>query len=169
MKQSSPPQIVQDILPKGRWDILAASDSIVLDYDERHRRRFSYSAEGGTSFLLDLPRPRLLEDGDGLLLADGAIVRVRAANEHLMEVDAADAEAMLQLAWHIGNRHLPAQIAGKIIRLRRDHVIRDMLIGLGARVTDVLAPFSPERGAYATASAAHHHPHQDHEHDDHAA
>lgn len=149
-------------MPAGSWDRATAQDSIVLDYDERHRRRFSYVAQGGARFLLDLPRPRLLQDGDGLHLSDGSIIHVRAADEHLMEARAADGHALLRLAWHIGNRHLPAQIIGGAIRLRQDHVIRDMLHGLGADVQDIHAPFTPEQGAYAGNQPEHGHGHQAH-------
>ncbi|HWK40834.1 MAG TPA: urease accessory protein UreE [Croceibacterium sp.] len=165
MNSNAPLPTVKDILPAGMWDGATASDSIVLDYDERHRRRFSYTGAGGTRFLLDLPRPRLLHDGDGLRLSDGSMIHVRAADEPLMEARAASPHALLRLAWHIGNRHLPAQITPDAIRLRHDHVIRDMLIGLGAEVTAIHAPFTPEQGAYAAASTGHGHHGHDHGHD----
>jgi urease accessory protein len=93
-----------------------------------------------------------LRDGDGLLLDDGAIVRVAGRPEPLVEIAAANASELARLAWHIGNRHIDVQIAGDRLRIRRDHVIEDMLRGLGARLTPIEAPFEPEGGAYA-----HHH------------
>ena len=161
---------VHDILPPGHWDETTAADSIALDHDERHRRRFRYTAQAGTRFLLDLARPTVLEDGAGLRLSDGRTVLVRAAPEALMEVRAADAHSLLRLAWHLGNRHLPTQIMADGLRLRHDHVIRDMLEGLGAEVRDISAPFSPEQGAYAGGHAGHGHSHEaahDHGHGHH--
>ncbi len=115
-------------------------------------------ANGATiAFLLDLPEARLLRHGDGLVLDDGRIIEVRAKPEALMEVRARDPRHLLTLAWQIGNRHLAAEITEESIRLRRDHVIRDMLIGLGASVVDIDAPFDPEGGAYGGAHAGHHH------------
>ncbi|OCW55533.1 urease accessory protein UreE [Hoeflea olei] len=148
--------------------------TITLDETARHRRRMMMTSDrtvrGGTiAFLLDLPAARLLRHGDGLVLSDGRIVEVRARPEALMHVEGRDATHLLTLAWQIGNRHLAAEISASAIRIRRDHVIRDMLVGLGARVSDVEAPFDPEGGAYGGAHAAHthhdhHHPH-DHSHD----
>lgn len=172
---------VQTIMPAGSWERPTAADTITLGYDERHRRRFHYTAAGGTRFLLDLPRPRLLQDGEGLCLSDGRIIAVEAARERLMEARADDQRALLRLAWHIGNRHLPAEITADGIRLRHDHVIHKMLTGLGARVLDIDAAFSPEQGAYAEAhgadtssataahasEASHHHHHHAHEGHDH--
>jgi len=160
----------RDILAPGTWNKAAACDSIELDYDERHRRRFHYSALGGTAFLLDLPRAIVLREGDGLRLSDGRSVLVRAAPEALMEARAHNLHALLRLAWHIGNRHLPAEITTDAIRLRQDHVIRAMLIGLGAEVRDINAPFTPEQGAYAGSDGGNggehkHHGHDAHRHD----
>lgn len=148
---------VREVLPAGSWSIEAAADHITLDYEGRHRRRFRYVAARGTDFVLDLAQTTLLQDGDGLRLDDGRIVAVRAAAEALVAVRGADAAALLRLAWHIGNRHLPAQLSAERILIRNDAVIVDMLRGLGASVEEVVAPFTPERGAYAHAhdNAAH--------------
>ncbi|MBC7281116.1 urease accessory protein UreE [Hoeflea sp.] len=144
--------------------------TITLDETARHRRRMMMTSDrlpnGATIvFLLDLPQARLLRHGDGLVLDDGRIIEVRARPEALMEVRGRDAAHLLALAWQIGNRHLAAEIAPDSIRIRRDHVIRAMLAGLGATVTDIEAPFDPEGGAYGGAHAAHHeHGHGDHGH-----
>jgi urease accessory protein len=116
------------------------------------------SGERGTKFLLDLPQATALRDGDGLVLEDGAIIRVIGRPEPLVEIAAANVHDLARLAWHIGNRHFDVQIVGERLRIRRDHVIEDMLRGLGARLTPVEAPFDPERGAYD------HHHGQSHEH-----
>ena len=129
-------------------------DRVVLDADERHRRRITLTGEGGTAFLLDLPHATALRDGDGLVLEDGAIVRVAGKSEPLVEIAAASAHDLARLAWHIGNRHTDVQVVGGTLRIRRDHVLEDMLRGLGAQLTPIEAPFDPEQGAYG-----HHHDH----------
>jgi urease accessory protein len=133
----------------GQWDTAGQIDRVVLDADERHRRRVVLTGERGTRLLLDLPHATALRDGDGLLLDDGSFVRVDSKPEPLMEVTAADAIELARLAWHLGNRHADVQVVGDKLRIRRDHVLAAMLIGLGARVTPVEAPFDPEAGAYA--------------------
>jgi urease accessory protein len=105
-------------------------------------------AAGGTSLLLDLPRATVLNAGDGLKLDDGSIVLVEAAPEALVEVTAPDSTMLLRLAWHIGNRHLSAQLEQSRIVIRDDHVITAMLLGLGASVRPFHGAFSPESGAY---------------------
>jgi len=150
---------VVEILHPGAWK--GAADQATLDYDARHRRRIVITADHGTQCLLDLPQAALLRHGDGLRLEDGRIIEVLARDEPLLEVRAKDATALLRLAWHLGNRHLTAQIEADRILIRRDAVIAHMLEGLGARVWDVTAPFDPEGGAYGGA----HHAHDDH--DDH--
>jgi urease accessory protein len=138
-----------EIKPAGAWNETSAVDSIALDAHERHRRRIVLTTERGIRVLLDLPQAIALRDGDGLLLDDGAIVRVAGRPEQLLEIAAANASELARLAWHIGNRHIEVQIVGDRLRIRRDHVIEDMLRGLGARITPIEAPFQPEGGAYA--------------------
>jgi urease accessory protein len=132
----------------GQWDDASAVDRVTLDAQERHRRRIVLTGERGTTFLLDLPQAIALRDGDGLVLEDGAIVRVAGRPEPLVEIAAADAHELARLAWHIGNRHVDVEIVGDRLRMRRDHVIEDMLRGLGARLSPIEAPFDPEHGAY---------------------
>ncbi len=132
-------------------------DTVTLDHDARHRRRMRLVTDGGFEFLLELPEARLLHDGDRLLLEDGRAVLVRAAPEPLLELVCGDAHALLRLAWHLGNRHLPTQLLGDRLRIRRDHVIAEMAKGLGAEVREVEAPFDPEGGAYGTGHGHGHH------------
>jgi urease accessory protein len=132
----------------GQWDDAAAIDRVVLDADQRHRRRLVLTAERGTILLLDLPHATTLKDGDGLVLEDGAVVRVAGKPEPLYEITAANAFDLARLAWHLGNRHAEVQLLGDRLRIRRDHVLAAMLTGLGARVTEIDAPFDPESGAY---------------------
>jgi urease accessory protein len=132
----------------GAWRAADAIDRVVLDADERHRRRIVLTAEGGTKFLLDLTDVTALRDGDGLVLGDGTIVAVVAKPEPLVEIAAKDAADLARLAWHLGNRHTELQVVGDRLRMRRDRVLEDMLAGLGAQLTPIEAPFEPERGAY---------------------
>jgi urease accessory protein len=146
-----------EIKTVGTWNLARAVDRVVLDADERHRRRITLTGEGGTTFLLDLPHATALKDGDGLVLEDGSIVRVAGRPESLLEISAASPHELARLAWHIGNRHTDVQIVGDKLRIRRDHVLEEMLRGLGARLTPIEAPFDPEQGAYG-------HQHHDHGH-----
>lgn len=133
------------------------ADTITLDETARHRRRGKLTSDGGIEFMLDLPQARLLRHGEGLVLDDGRVIEVRAAPESLLEICGKDARHLLALAWQIGNRHLPAQIETDRILIRDDHVIRQMLEGLGASVASIEAPFDPEGGAYGDSHAGHHH------------
>jgi len=156
----------------GTWSG-AAADRVVLDYDDRHRRRMAMIGAKGISFLLDLPAVAELRGGDALLLEDGRLVEVVAAHEPLLEIRCNDALHLARVAWHLGNRHLPAQLLPGALRIRRDHVIADMARQLGAAVTEISAPFDPEGGAYAalgghhhqSSDNGHHHDHHGHDHD----
>jgi urease accessory protein len=161
---------VVDILHAGHWPAAEQRDSITLAYDDRHRRRLVMRAEGGTEFLLDLPEAAVLREGDGLRLAGGGYVGVRAAAEALIEVTVRSRQELARLAWHLGNRHLQTQIEDGRILIRRDHVIADMLCGLGATIREVMAPFDPESGAYSGGQSHHDHDHgHGHDHDHHHA
>jgi urease accessory protein len=141
------------------------SDHVVLDHADRHRRRIALTGDKGLAFLLDLERAAALQHGDVLALDDGRLVGVRAAPQQLYEVQAADAKALLRVAWHIGNRHAAAEIAGDVIYIEEDHVLGDMLRGLGCRVAVVTRPFHPERGAYDSGHSHGGHSHGSHSHD----
>jgi len=157
-----------------RWKE-APADTVVLDFDDRHRRRMAMTGTRGLEFLLDLETAIALRGGDALVLEDGRLIEVVAAPEPLVEIKGADPLHLVRIAWHLGNRHLPTQIVGKGLRIRRDHVIEAMVKGLGARIVEIEAPFDPEGGAYAAAHehAAHSHDHghtghhhaHDHNHD----
>ena len=146
---------------RGRWPDQAALATVTLDYLYRHRRRIRLVTDSGETFLLDLPRAHHLAEGDGLELDSGGYIRVRAAAEPVLEIAAEDCPALLRIAWHLGNRHLPLQVVGDRLRIRADHVIAEMVAGLGGRLTALEAPFDPETGAYAGDSQHH----QDHDHE----
>lgn len=139
---------------------------VVLTHDERHLRRKLLHLTNDDVIMLDLKEPVVLDHGD-LLMIDGAdgYVEVVAAEEKLLEIKARDALHQMQLAWHLGNRHLAAQIDADRILIERDHVIKTMLEGLGAAVREVVEPFSPVHGAYH-GHGGHDHGHShDHGHD----
>ena len=150
-----------EVKPQHRW-AEAPADSVVLDFDDRHRRRMAMTGTRGLEFLLDLENAVALRGGDALVLEDGRLVEVVAAPEPLVEIRGADPHHLIRVAWHLGNRHLPTQIMAKGLRIRRDHVIEAMVRGLGARVVEIEAPFDPEGGAYA--GTGHGHAHEDHAH-----
>jgi urease accessory protein len=159
------------VLPAGEWSG-APADTVTLDYDQRHRRRHAMTGAKGTDFLLDLAEAIPLQDGDGLRLEDGRTVAVKAAPEPLAEIAASGPNHLLRVAWHLGNRHLPTETLGDRLRIRHDHVIEEMVEGLGATVKHVVEPFNPEGGAYHHPAVHHHHHHHHHdeapalEHDD---
>lgn len=139
--------------------------TVVLDSDERHLRRKLITTNQGEKVMVDLPEAVLLADGDALVLEDGREIEIIAAKEKLYEVRAGEGAPLRHLAWHLGNRHLAAQIDEERILIRRDHVIRDMLLGLGASVEDVIERFQPVHGAYHHAHAhAEAHNHAGHSH-----
>jgi urease accessory protein len=129
-------------------------DLVVLDHQERRLRRKLLTLVHGDEVLVDLPETTTFEGGDVLVLDDGRMVDIQAAEEKLYEIRARDMMHLAELAWHLGNRHLPAQIlteadvVGPRILIARDEIIRTMLIGLGAEVREVSEPFYPLQGAY---------------------
>ncbi|MGO3929389.1 urease accessory protein UreE [Rhodopseudomonas pseudopalustris] len=145
-----------------------AADTVVLDFDDRHRRRMAMTGTRGLSFLLDLEHAVALRGGDALVLDDGRLVEVVAAPEPLLEIRGRDPLHLVRLAWHLGNRHLPTQIMAKALRIRRDHVIAEMVAGLGGKAIEIEAPFDPEGGAYAPAHEGGGHHHGPHDHAQHA-
>lgn len=157
------------VIRKGQLGPRAIADTITLDRQSRHRRRVVLKTDSGRELLLDLAEATYLADGDALLLDGGAIVLVKAAAEELLEIHASDAIALARIAWHLGNRHTPAQIAGDAILIQPDHVLAEMVAGLGAHVHRVRRPFEPEGGAYGghgPLQGGHGHHHHHHCHDE---
>ncbi|CAN7607284.1 urease accessory protein UreE [Phyllobacterium sp. LjRoot231] len=146
-------------------------DRVVLAHDERHLRRKVLTLSQGEQILVDLPEAIAFEHGDVLILEDGRMAEIIAADEALYEVTPRDRRHLSELAWHLGNRHLPAQLEESRIVILRDHVIKAMLEGLGAKVTEITAPFHPLHGAYHSGHGhshgeahGHDHEHQHHHH-----
>jgi urease accessory protein len=171
---------VTQVRSQHRWSEPPA-DTIVLDFDDRHRRRMAMTGTRGLEFLLDLEHATVLRGGDALVLDDDRLIEVVAAAEPLIEIRGTDPQHLVRIAWHLGNRHLPTQITARGLRIRRDHVIEAMVRGLGARVIEIESPFDPEGGAYAEgghahapdspphdhAAHGHSHDHAGHDHKDH--
>lgn len=131
------------------------ADQISLTYEDRFLRRKMLQTDRGERFLVDLPKTTSLDHEGVLVLEDGREVQVVAAPEALLAVTGGD---LPRIAWHVGNRHTPCQIAKNRLLIQRDHVMRDMLAKIGAQVTEVVEPFTPEGGAYGhgrTHSHAH--------------
>ncbi|XAZ22520.1 urease accessory protein UreE [Sinorhizobium sp. B11] len=162
-------QRVTSYLPAGTPSSHPTSQ-VKLPHDLRHLRRKLLHLENGEMVMLDLKEPVLFANGDMLVREDGELIEILAANEKLFEVRGRDRAHLIELAWHLGNRHLSAQIEEDRIVILRDHVIRTMLQGLGAMVLDIEEPFQPARGAYHSHGGhshghGHGHDHHDHGHD----
>ena len=131
-------------------------DTIVLDHDQRRLRRKLLRLSGGDEVLVDFPQTLTLEHGSALELEDGRLVAIVAAAELLYEIRGRDPAHLVRLAWHIGNRHTAAQLEESRILIKRDHVLKTMLEGLGAVVGNVAEPFFAEHGAYHSHGEAGH-------------
>jgi len=147
-------------LPVTELEAAEVRGTVSLPFAERHRRRIRLHDDAGEPFLLDLPHAARLGDGDHLRLDDGGVIVVVAAEEAVLTITTAGPVAAARIAWHIGNRHTPMQVLedGRL-RILDDHVLEDMVIGLGGEVSREIAPFDPERGAYHGKGAGHGHEH----------
>jgi urease accessory protein len=143
-------------------------DTVVLAHEDRQRRRAVLKTNHGSDILLDLDKSGVLSEGDALKLEDGSLVLVTAAAQDLIEVRAENPLRLMRVAWHIGNRHTPAEITADALYIEDDHVLAEMIRGQGCSTTKVTRPFKPERGAYDHGGHGHDHDHgqdQDHGHD----
>ncbi|HEU4518170.1 MAG TPA: urease accessory protein UreE [Microvirga sp.] len=143
------------------------ADTVTLDHEGRNRRRVALRGDGGLDFLLDLDRATALNDGDAVRLEDGRLIQVRAAPQRLLEVRAENPLRLLRVAYHVGNRHAPAEITADAVYVEEDHVLAEMVRGQGCTATAVMRPFQPERGAYEHECGHDHGHHHDHHHHDH--
>jgi urease accessory protein len=146
-------------------------DSVTLDHEDRNRRRVALKGDGGLDFLLDLDKVTEVNDGDAVKLDDGRLVVVKAAPEKLLEITAENPLRLMTTAWHIGNRHTPAEITAEAIYIADDHVLADMIRGQGCTAKSVMRAFKPQKGAYHDHSTCDHpdhdHGHQGHDHKTH--
>ncbi len=135
-------------------------DQLVLPFDLRKKSRLRVTLKSGAEAAVILDRGTILRGGDLLKAEDGRIVQIVAANQPVTYVTADTQQALMCAAYHLGNRHVPLQVGDGWLRLEQDHVLKEMLIGLGMTTIDQLAPFEPEAGAYG---GGHRH---DHDEDD---
>jgi urease accessory protein len=135
--------IRQRVPPQDRHD-----DRLVLPFERRQKSRLRTRLESGTEVGLFLERGTILREGDFLRSEAGLLVRVVAAAEQVYLVRAAMPLQLTRAAYHLGNRHVPLEIGDGWLKLKRDEVLREMLLGLGATVSDAELPFDPEAGAY---------------------
>jgi urease accessory protein len=144
-------------------------DTVVLAHEDRQRRRAVLKTVHGSEILLDLDKAGVLSEGDALKLDDGGLVLVTAATQDLIEIRAENPLRLMRVAWHIGNRHTPAEITADALYIEDDHVLAEMIRGQGCSTTKVSRPFKPERGAYDHGGHDHGHDHghkgHDHGHD----
>ena len=159
-------QRVTSILRRAAVRPERVTDSVTLDHEQRHCRRVALTSDGGLRFLLDLEKASVLDDGDALVLEDGGLIQVNAAPQALLEIRAETPARLLRIAWHIGNRHTPAEITPEAIYIEEDHVLAEMVRAHGCAVRALLRPFRPERGAYD--HGGHGHGHGAHAHADQA-
>lgn len=136
-------------------------DIVLLDYAQRSAQKIAVTGLKGGQFEIALADPARLRTDDALLLDDGSLIEVVAAPEPLIEARASDLAHLARLAWHLGDRHVPAQLFANRIRVRREPAIENLLKSLSARLASIEAPFEPEGGAYASAHGQAH----DHAHD----
>jgi len=122
-----------------------AAGRVSLAYEYRQRSRQRARLDSGEEIGMVMPRGEILRGGDRVLASDGRVFEVVSAPEKLLHVEA---PSLARLAYHLGNRHVPVQLGDGFLRIAEDRVLEDMLRGLGAKVTQVEAPFEPEGGAY---------------------
>jgi urease accessory protein len=139
-------------------------DRVVLPFDLRQKSRLRVRLESGIEAALLLPRGSILRGGDRLRSGDRRVVRVVAADEPVLRVTADTPRELLRAVYHLANRHVPLEIGDGWLHLEQDHVLEEMLLGLGMRVERCAAPFEPEAGAYGGHGHSHAHPHDGHSH-----
>ena len=150
---------------------LASQATLSLPINKRIKGRLRVELDTGEEAGLFLQRGITLRDGDQIATEDGYVVRIIAANESVSTVQCHDPLLLTRIAYHLGNRHVPLQVGDGFVRYQHDHVLDDMVKGLGGQVVSEQAPFEPEAGAYGGSSShghhkhGHHHAHaHDHEH-----
>jgi len=149
----------------------AADARLVIPFDMRSRSRFRGCLDTGEAVGVVLARGQMLRGGDLLLAADGRVIEIAAAPETVTTARSADARLLARAAYHLGNRHVALQLGPGWLRYGHDHVLDDMVAGLGLTLVVEDAPFEPEGGAYGHQpdgggytflSRGHSHPHHGH-------
>lgn len=156
--------VLTQILTAQESASLTGSATLSLPIDSRIKSRLKVKLDDGREAGLFLPRGKILRNGDLLRSEQGVLVRVLAAEEVVSTVYCSDPHLMARVCYHLGNRHVPLQIEPDWVRYQHDHVLDEMVVGLGAEVTAETAPFEPEAGAYGGASSGHSHAEHSHGH-----
>ena len=152
-----------DILPSNSGNVDDIVGTVTLSYEDRYRRRIKMRDDSGEAFMLDLKKAVQMDEGDALILEKGGMIEVKAAKEDVLDIKCRTASETAKIAWHIGNRHIPLQVLEcGAVRIIFDHVLKNMVEGLGAETTPNVAVFSPEKGAYDVSghSGGHVHGHK---------
>lgn len=157
------------ILRAGQPRSGAIADTLLLDYDQRRTPDGVLTGLKGTQVQIAIAKSESLATDDCLVLDDGRLIEIVARPEPLLEVRAPDVAGLARLAWHLGDRHILAELHERRLRVRRDPAAEKLLASLDAKVTPIEAPFEPEGGAYSSGQhGAHdHHHHGAHDHCDH--
>ena len=178
---------VNKLLPQARGlapALLRRAAAVALDWDTRQKSRFDAEDSHGRTLGVFLPRGSVARGGDVLVAEDGSLIKVIASPQPVMVVRCPAQGSpidLLRAAYHLGNRHVALELQADRLQLEPDHVLADMLHQMHLGVSEELAPFEPEGGAYsaqaghgrdhptpagkATAAAAHDHRPHDHDHD----
>jgi urease accessory protein len=133
-----------------------AREQLMLPFDLRQKSRLRTKLVSGEEAWLMLPRGEILRGGDLLQAADGRPVEVIAEAEQVLHITCANSTELAKAAYHLGNRHVPVQVGDGFLRIAADHVLAEMLRGLGAALTSMHEPFEPEAGAYGGGHQHHH-------------
>ena len=149
-------EISSKLAAAGADSTVVAKELLELPFDLRQKSRLRTKLMSGEAVWLMLPRGDILRGGDLLLTADGRVVKVVAEPEQVLHVTCANASELAKAAYHLGNRHVPVQVGERFLRIAADHVLADMLRGLGATLVPMQAPFEPEAGAYGGGHHRHH-------------
>lgn len=128
---------------------IAVTDKVVLTYEERKKSRHRTHTLSGKEIGWFVERGHVLEHGEILECKSGELIEVVAAEESVSDATATDAHTLMRAAYHLGNRHVPLQVGEGFLRYQRDHVLDDMVKGLGLSIGHVSKPFHPENGAYS--------------------
>lgn len=142
-------QRLEDISPD------QAFETVELMFDTRQKSRFRAALASGVDIGADLPRTGILRSGSYIATQEGDVLRVDAKPERLMKVTAQTEFDLLKAAYHLGNRHVPLMLTPTALYFEPDHVLAEMVEGLGLTVTETDHPFEPESGAYAQHSHDH--------------
>jgi urease accessory protein len=131
--------------------------TLSLPINSRVKSRIKVTLDDGREAGLFLPRGKILRGGDLVASEDGIVVEIKAAPELVSTVTSDNPHALAVASYHLGNRHVPLQVEPKWLRYLHDHVLDDMVKGLGLSVKTETAPFEPEAGAYQSSANGHHH------------